>query len=102
MRNIFIQLSIFQTQIRPNKSGLIQPEIIIKPKNLKIESGYMTADELGLITNIILDAAEQANINNNGKEIDIKLEEILQKYIIKYAQHQIYIIKTIFSFELYI
>ena len=33
----------------------------------------MTADELGLITNIILDGARISKYNDNGKEIDIKL-----------------------------
>ena len=75
-KNIFVQLrSDFpEYQIRPKPSlSNSNPEIIIRPKNLKLNQVGMTADELGLITNIILDGARISKYNDNGKEIDIKL-----------------------------
>ena len=75
-RDIFIQLrrDFPDYQIRPKPSlSNSNPEIIIKPKNLKLNQVGMTADELGLITNIILDGARISKYNDNGKEIDIKL-----------------------------
>ena len=48
----------------------------------------MTADELGLITNIILDGARISKYNDNGKEIDIKLSLCLNlRYCVRIKQN---------------
>ena len=73
---IFIKLKneVPNYQIRPKPSLTnSNPEIIIKPNNLKLNQVNMTTSQLGLITNVILDGAKISKYNNDGKEIDIIL-----------------------------
>tara|TARA_B100000131_G_scaffold70443_1_gene66741 strand:- start:6119 stop:9220 length:3102 start_codon:yes stop_codon:yes gene_type:complete len=75
-RMIFIKLKneVPNYQIRPKPSLTnSNPEIIIKPNNLKLNQVNMTTSQLGLITNVILDGAKISKYNNDGKEIDIIL-----------------------------